>query len=199
MYDFTNVLFEGEKILYQGEAKPGKGGKGLLGIFCMIGFFLGIIILITYSTIVNHGYIDINLGSIFIYLIFFAFLGFSIYLLFDNLIFKKRRIAGNCYCLTDMRVIKYNFKKNKLYFGYLAYYDSIYSLNIKDNCGDVYFSIVANDKSGDSLKDLVDLKNLILNPNEENMPSISFESVDNPDVVVALAMDARNNIIKNNM
>lgn len=111
MYDFGSVLFENEKILYKGCSKPGKGGNNLFAILGMLGFFLVIIILLTYSIIVNHGSIDINLGSILFYLIFLFFLGLSIYLLIDNLIFKKKRLASNYYCLTDMRVIKYNAKK----------------------------------------------------------------------------------------
>lgn len=72
-------------------------------------------------------------------------------------------------------------------------------MNVKDNYGDVYFSVVVNDNAINTFMDLTDLKNLLLHPNVENMPALAFESIEDPDAVVALAVEAKNSIIKSNI
>ncbi len=46
--------------------------------------------------------------------------------------------------------------------------------------------------------DLKTLKDLMTNPNPENMLQITFESIENPDYVLELIKDTRDNIVYNN-
>ncbi len=199
MYNFSQHLMADEKILYQGRSVPGKGGKAVGGLVFLIFFALAIQGLMIWSVITKtgDGANGINLSFIVIFLAVTLFLGLGVYGLFYNLVLKKKVVADDFYCLTNMRAMKYEMKKNKLVFGYLAYYDEMRCDNVKDNFGDFYMGIVFNDEyTDDSLQTIAQLKNIIMNPNPENMPFINFESIENPYQVMKLAKEAKQNILQ---
>lgn len=91
--------------------------------------------------------------------------------------------------------MKYEAKKNKLVFGYLEYYDDIHCSNVTGNYGDLYMGIVMEEENNDSaIETLVNIKDILINPNPENMPVIIFESIKNPSKIMKLAKEARINI-----
>lgn len=180
MYNFSNHLLEGEKILYQGQPVPGKGSKSVGGS----------LLLICMGLIVGIG----SLVSIVFFLVAALFLGLGVYVLVYNLILKQKRIADDFYCLTNMRVMKYESKKNKLVFGYLAYYDEIRCNNVKDNFGDLYMGMVINESS--FLKTIEYTKKSLTDPDPENMPSITFESIESPYKVEKLVCTAKEELLR---
>lgn len=199
MYDFSKHLFPDEKILYQGKPTLGKTAKDIKGILLFIGFALLIQIVMILSVITGtgDGKNGITLGFILIFLVVTLFLGLGIYGLFYNVILKKKRIADNAYCLTNIRAMKYESKKGKFVFGYLAHYDDYYCSNVKNNFGDVYMGIIFKEQNGDSAtKTLLKLKDLMMKPDPENMPFINFESIEDPYNVIHLIEDAKQNIKK---
>lgn len=180
MYNFSNHLLEGEKILYQGQPVPGKGSKSVGGS----------LLLICMGLIVGIG----SLVSIVFFLVAALFLGLGVYVLVYNLILKQKRIADDFYCLTNMRVMKYESKKNKLVFGYLAYYDEIRCNNVKDNFGDLYMGMVINESS--FLKTIEYTKKSLTDPDPENMPCITFESIESPYKVEKFVCTAKEELLR---
>ena len=199
MYNFSSHLFADEKILYQGQPVPGKGDKGVGGLIFLICFVLSIQIFMILSVIneIGDGANGIDSEFIFIFLIATFFLVIGIYGLFYNLVLKKKEVADDFYCLTNMRAMKYEAKKNKLVFGYLAYYDDIHCGNVKDNFGDVYMGIVIDERStNDVSQALLTVKDVLMNPNPENMPFLNFKSIEDPYKVKNLAKEERQNFLQ---
>lgn len=194
MYDFSSHLLENEEILYQGKPTPGKGNKYVVLLMILICFTLGIQIAIIFAFLESiknspESFNPVLIVVIPMFIILAVFSVFGIYGLIDNVYIKKKRIANDFYCLTNMRAMKYNKKKDELVFGYLKNYDNIYSSNIKNNYGDVHMSITINDYDDDN--DLKTIMNIIKNPNPENMPKLSFESIKSPNKVMKLAKEAK--------
>ena len=196
MYNFSSHLLANEKILYQGQPVPGKGSKSLGGILFLICFALFIQVALIWSVVTKtgDGANGVNLTFIIIFLTATEFLGFGIYGLLYNLVLKKKQVADDFYCLTNIRAMKYEAKKNKLVFGYLAYYDDIHCNNVKDNFGDVYMGVVADEKSQNDISSLSVIKDLMMNPNPENMPLINFESIEDPYKVMNLVKEAKRDL-----
>lgn len=195
MYNFKEHLQEDEKILYEGRPVPGAGSKSIGGLIFVICFALGIQALMIWSVVTKtgDGAEGVNLGFIIMFLVATLFLGIGVYGLVYNLFLKKRQVADDFYCLTNIRAMKYEAKKDKLVFGYLEYYDDIYCSNVKNKYGDLYMGIVMDDSNSTSAHTLV---NLMTNPNPENMPFISFESIENPHKVMKLAKSARADMLQ---
>lgn len=199
-FDFNSCLFKDEKILYQGRPTPGKGSKHVGGLLFLICFSLACLGLLIWSLVTKTG--DGAYGISLTYTIFFivlsAFLLLGIYGLVYILFFKKRMVSDDFYCLTNMRAIKYESRKKKLVFGYLAYYSDIHCSNIKNNHGDLFMSVnLANGNFTDGKEPtLLELKDIMLHPNPENMPSICFESIENPEGVYQVAIKARDDVMR---
>lgn len=194
MYNFEKLLFPDEKILYQGRPIPGKGHKNIrVTIFMLI--FLALIQIIMFYTFKTEG---ISLDAIVIFLVLFIFEGLLLYSFIYNVFIKKHAVSDDEYCLTNQRAFKYESKTGNLIFGYLANYRSIRTLNVKDNFGDVRMEMIYKNVNNTNLakNDLVELKNLMLHPNEENMPYMLFESIENPERIVSLIIEARKELQK---
>lgn len=204
-FDFNSCLLKDEKILYQGRPTPDKGSKQAGGTLFLICFSLVLLGLLIWSLVTKTG--DGSGGISITYIVFFVlslfFLAIGIYSLVYNLFLKKRMLSDDFYCLTNMRALKYESRKKKLVFGYLAYYSNIICENMKNNYGDLSMSIdidKVNNKSFDDNNpiDLLHLKDLMLDPNPENMPFIVFQSIKNPKAVCEIAIKARDDVIKEN-
>lgn len=193
MYNFEKLLYPGEKILYKGKPVPGKGHKGIGALtISIIAFAFFIFLLI--AQLKEHWY---DLNSIIILLVLLFFEGIFIYGLIYNLFIKKRIVADDEYCITNQRAFKYESKTGNLVFGYLKNYRSVRAMNVKDNYGDVRMEILYKDGKTLEKEDLKVLKNLMLHPNEEDMPYILFESIENPEAIVKLIFEARSELRKN--
>lgn len=197
-FDFNSCLLQDEKILYQGRPTPGKGDKqvgGSLVVICFSLLWLGLLI---WSLVTKTG--DGANGISLTYIIFIALglllFGLGIYSLVYNLYLKKKNVSDDFYCLTNMRAIKYESSKNKLVFGYLASYNNIVCENVKDNYGDLSMSIDISNEIDENDPDLLKLKDMMLNPNPENMPFVVFQSIENPEKVCQIAKNARDEVIR---
>lgn len=201
MYNFSSHLLEDEKILYQGQSVPGKGGKDIGGLIFVICFSLMIQIFVVFAVVNGMTEVEnetifaleVLFGPMIFFLVAGLFLFIGIHGLFDNLVLKKKRIAGNFYCLTNMRVMKYEKIKDKLVFGYLKNYEEIYCSSTKDNFGDVCFEIFIEEETDDRASEL---ETALLNATPENMPFIYFESIQDPERVMNLAIEAKEKILK---
>ncbi len=200
MYDFQCHLQPNEKILYQGKPSPGKGSKKVGFFLALIVFSLGIQAMLIWCLAdqTESGIGEMEIAFIVVFLIVTVFLGLGIYGMIYNLFLKKRQIADDFYCLTNLRAMKYDSKKKKLVYGYLAYYTDIYCSHVKDHYGDLYMGITMEKNNEDSTQTLMTLVDHIKNPNPQNMPFINFESIKDPDVVMNLAKTARESIFQNN-
>ena len=76
--------------------------------------------------------------------------------------------------ITDLRVMKYNKKKNKLVFGYIENYDLVFIDNEKGKYGDLCMQ-------KDMFKDDLIMETMHQNP--EDMTCIIFNSIENPEHV----------------
>lgn len=198
MYDFEKILYENEKILYEGISFPEKGDKNLKGILLLSGFSVLVQFLLIWSSTNKDGTGDINISFIIIYLCSLSFLVLAIYLFINNLFLRKINLRGNCFCITNKRVIKYEKKKDKITYGYLVNYNIIECYQIKNGYGDLHFQVnLENKVSTGDIKLLKELKNIALYPNPENMPHLEFEGIENPENVRNLAINARNEVLKN--
>lgn len=196
MYNFLQHLLANETILYQGRPTTGKGGKSLGGYFFLIGFTLVVALIMILSVITGTG--DDENGITITFLIIFTtnifFLAIGVHGLIYELFLKKKQVANDFYCLTNLRAMKYEEKKNKLVFGYLANFDSISCDNIKDNFGDLCMTIGTNEEAENNPNfTLEQINEMFTNPNPENMPSIEFSSIESPEKVMNLAIMARQN------
>ena len=112
MYEFEKDLMLGETILYEGKPVPGKAKKNVGGLLVFV--ILCILIILVWAVVNKFGddaYI-MNAKPFFLGLIFMCGLGIcqNIY----NVFFKNNKIKDEYYCITNLRVMKYNKKKNKL-------------------------------------------------------------------------------------
>ena len=69
--------------------------------------------------------------------------------------------------------------------------------NTKNNFGDISFEAIARDNVSQNQQKYF-IKWLPLTPNPENMPEIIFKSVENPNLVIEIAKEARKKILKSN-
>lgn len=182
MYNFNNVLFPGEQILYEGKPEIGKEKKGIPGLLLII-LFLGVTMFILLK------YFSLNLSCIVISIVCALFLLFSIYALVDKLVLHKMRLTDVYYCVTNQRALTYSGKKDELKFGYLKNYKNIECYNIKNEYGSIRMSIytdedAANINSGDekvaTAQAFQAISNSVINPQSDDMPFMVFESIKDP-------------------
>lgn len=194
MYDFTPHLKENETILWQGQANPKKGGRPLGRLIFALIFIICCIAALILSLIfgIGEGANGLSLKYIVIILGFFFFFSIIVYSLVYFVFLKHKLVADDFYCLTNLRAMKYESKKDKLCFGYLKILEDIHTENIKNGFGDLYFSANLNKGGEPSDEDLKTLKDAFLHPDPENMLTMSFESIENPTAVKKLALEARN-------
>lgn len=197
MFDFSKYLKEDEEILYQGKPTPvsGKGNSNNQGLIFLILYCLAIQIILILSIVykIGDGANGINFSFIVIFLVILLFELLGIYGLLDNLFLKKKRLVGIYYCVTNKRVLEYEQKKDKLVYGYLINYEEIKCANMKNGYGDLCMSAKL-DKEGDL--SMMEVKDIILHPNYENMPSIIFESIKSPKEVSKIVINARKNLLE---
>lgn len=194
MYQFEQHLEPDETILYQGEAVSGKGSKA--SVICLVFIFIvmiGIQALLIGMKKADYGKNGLDERDIIFWLATLFFQGICICGTVYTLWIKKKSVKGNYYCLTNKRAFCYKAKKNKLVFGYLEKYEKMQVENEKGNYGDIYMSMIDGDEIRDGLPpDVGTVKDLLLHPNPEYMPSLSFLSIENPREVLAIAREARN-------
>ena len=181
MFDFNTVLTDNETIIYQGKPIPGKGKfnikKTLSALLFLI--FIEIAILITQENIFD------NLLFIIIILIFILAL---LQAMKYNTIIRNKIAKENLYCMTNFRVLQYNTKENKLYYGYLARFSIIEIFNENNGYGDVSFSVNLKTETGDKFS-LKKIKKL--SKDRTNMLEITFLCIKDPKEIVKLAEAAR--------
>lgn len=193
MHDFSKVLKENEKIIYECRPNPGKGGKSILGIIFIITFMTVIQVVCAISSKAGNSQLS---GSdlLIIYLVTFLFDGASIYAFIYNVFLKKEKVSDDFYCITDKRILKYEQKDNKLVSGYIMNYQEIRVNNYKNGYGDLYMGIVLDENN----VNLAEIKNLAVNPNPENMPAITFESIQNPYKIAKVVESIRERLNNTN-
>ena len=196
MFDFNQILMANEKILYEGKPTPGKGHKGIagiLGLFAFVFIWCGILI---WSVVTQTGDGENGIDGTFI-IMFLAGLLFGavgVYAFIYNVILKKKRVADDIFCLTNMRALKYETTTQKLTSGYLIKYNQIEVQNFKDGFGDVYMGIVAPDNLTDE-QQMIFLKENIFNKNENDMPNMIFECVENPYSIAKIAQQCHEELL----
>lgn len=195
MYNFEKHLQENEVILYQSRAVPGKGGKAVGGSLFLIIFSLFINGCLVYSFLSNNNFENGIFGFIIVFLIVSVFFILGVYNLIYNFFLKKKQVSDDFYCLTNIRVFKYESKIDKLVFGYIANYEQIYCSNVKDNFGNLHMEIIM-ENNDNTLQNINTLKELLTNPDPENMPFIIFESIENPNYVMNLIVEAKEKLKK---
>ena len=184
MYDFKQHLRDGEEILYEGRPHAGKGSKNIGGELFIIGFCVLILAILILSIVykIGDGANGVNGTAI----VFFAVIGFFVAICLWGAIYKlfikKRAVADDYFCITNKRVMKYQSKKDELVYGDINKYKLISCDNEKDGYGDITMSIDAHEQGIDEgdMASMIDLKNMLLHPDKEDMPQITFECVEKP-------------------
>lgn len=199
MYDLKNHLDKDEKILYEDRPTPGKGDKSIGGCIFIVLFMALMQGLLIWSVVTGtgDGANGINLSFIIIFAVTLLFDAIAIYNIMYLSFFKKKSVSDDYYCLTNKRAFKYESKKDKLVYGYLVNYEDMRCLNIKDGYGDVYMGIIMKESNSPET-DLAMVKDIMFNPNPQNMPMINFESVSKPNEVLKIAKLARDELLKSN-
>jgi len=199
MFDFSKYLEEDEKILYEGRPVPGKGDKSIGGCIFIIVFVAIIQALLIWSLVykVGDGAEGITLSYIIIFAVTLLFDALAVYNIAYLKFFKKRAVKDDYFCITNKRALKYESKKNMLVYGYLVNYVHITCENEKDGYGDLCMHIDIGE-SGDAAEDLAYVKDIMTNPNPENMPTMIFECIEKPRNVRKIVVEARDKILESN-
>ena len=198
-YDFSKHLLNDEKILWEGKPVPGKGSIPIAGLVFVICFMLLCIGLMIWSIVnkIGDGANGINIDFIAIIIVLLVFFGISMYGLIYYLFIKKHSVADDFYCITNKRALKYESKKDSLVYGYLENYVDIHCDNKKDGYGDLYMGIELDQNNySDVSQALKDISGLLMHPNPENMPNIVFESIEDPDEVHDIVIEAYKELSK---
>ena len=187
MYEFEKDLMPGETILYKGKPVPGKAKKNVGGLLVFV--ILCILIILVWAVVNKFGddaYI-MNAKTFFLGLIFMCGLGIcqNIY----NVFFKNNKIKDEYYCITNLRVMKYNKKKNKLVFGHIENYDLVFIDNKKGKYGDL---CMQKDMSKQELT-----METIMQQDPEDVRYILFSSIENPERVKKIFKEASKKLGKN--
>ena len=200
MYDFNKHLEQDEEILWTGQGRGGGNSKSIIGeliALAMMGFFFMFLLADSIVTVeLAEPFDDIGIPGVFWNfgtLIPLVLLGLLMLLMVWSIVYKlflkKKVVVNNFYCITNKRLLKYDAKKEELVCGYIVNYGLISCFNEADGHGDIQVQINARQQMGsdvDNLSDAIDLKNMIMHPNKENMPTMLFESVENPRELVKL-------------
>lgn len=197
MFNFEQYLLDNEKILYQGKSVPGKGSKNI-GIALFIILFMlvcQVLLILAITKEIKKGRFEMLFPFILFFGVTLLFDAAGIYLLVYNLFIKKKAVAGNYYCLTNLRALKYEAKKDKLVFGYLIDYKDIRVDSEKDEYGNVYMAKNLRKLEIDN-QNLSTVKEVSSNSDQKGMLSITFESVENPYWIVNLAKEARQSLLE---
>src|SRR5574344_1408913 len=179
-YNFRPYLMQGEKKLY--EARPVIQKK--FSKYNLVGYIVSLIVLsyILFMLLVMNDYISIGVPIVIIFIIII------ICSLFYTLFFKNKKISDDFYCLTNIIDLKYEYRKKKLICGYLKNYATIKIHSVVGECGDLTFEIKISEsvRQGSS-----NIFSLMSNPNPNNMPVITFESIKDPISVKNIVIQAK--------
>lgn len=193
MYDFSSKLLGEEKILWQGQAVPGKGDRSIGGLIVYLVVCLSMCALIFLAST------DEDKGN-FLWWIFvlhmglFVFIG--IYCICDQLWLKDKHIKGRSYCLTNMRAMSYDSKKDALLIGYLENFDIIMTDNVAGGYGDLIFSWDFDKRTFYSRKAGLEFAKAVLNRDFNNIHIISFSSIQHPGKVKKMAIEAKKELMQ---
>jgi len=188
MYNFNQILLENEEILYQGKSVPGKGKNNIIVIEAFIIIFFSVLpITIFFKELVASSW------SILIFISILLGLFCAIHCIIYTLFLKDKVTSSYQYCLTNLRILRYNNKKKILTHGFINEYIDIFISSTKDNYGDVIFSKythidVENDITNDTDRDAYIIESDKINT------YILFESVENPHYIKKLALEIREKI-----
>lgn len=191
MHNFSQYLMEGEEIVYVDKPVPGTGDKSIGGDLFIIGFMILMQALLIISVVfeIGDGADGININWIIIFTGTLFFDSIAFYDMFYKLFWKKRAVADDEYCLTNMRVFKYESKKDEITIGFLSNFKRIVSQNCRGGYGDVVFQ--KQFKAGEEPQDLKELYNFLKYQDKRNIDYMSFESIKSPRKVVKLAKQYR--------
>ena len=180
MYEFEKDLILGETILYEGKPVPDKVKKNVVGLLFATIICIFFVIFLIMLKIEKVGYAANNdIVSIFketMLLLVSTTIGvLCIRQIIYNVFLKNNKIKDEYYCITNLRVMKYNKKKNELVFGYIENYDLVGIENENDIYGDLFMQ---KDMSKHDLT-----IGSIMQQNPEDMTCIIFSSIENPEHV----------------
>lgn len=140
-----------------------------------------------------------NLKSMIVIVFLFILWIASIWAFVYHCFFRQKAITGDFYCLTNQRAFKYDSKKDRLVFGYLINYVNMECFFSEGDYGNLRMSggMDFNQNEMD-FQEVLKLKELMLHPDPQNMPGIEFQSIKNPEEVLEIAKNARNELLKEN-
>jgi hypothetical protein len=186
--DISYMLMDGEQILYQGEPTINKGGKKISGeIGVTIAMFLVLALMFLLAG-------DKTLEFYVIIVLILIFPALCIYSIAYKLFLKNKMIVGKKYFLTNQRAIVYSSQKDEYTIGYIANYEEIKTLNVKNNYGDLYMGIILPEDVDNSVA--IDA---IRNKNKLNSTSIMFESIENVNKVYKMALEIKHSLVNNKL
>jgi len=199
MFDFNQILMENEQILYEGKPVPGKGHKAIGAILFLLAFVALWCGLLIWSVVTKtgDGANGIDGAFVIMMLVGLAFGGIGIYALIYNLFIKKKVVADDLFCITNIRALKYELKKQKLTYGFLIKYELIEVQNEKDGFGDVFMGNAAPSNLTEK-QELEFVKENLFNKKTDDMPNMIFECVENPNSVMQIATNAHKQLKNNN-
>ncbi len=122
---------------------------------------------------VGDGANIMNAIPFFLVLIFMC--GIGIYQIIYNIFLKNNKIKDEYYCITNLRVMKYDQKKNELVSGHIENYDLVFIDNKKGKYGDL---CMQKDMSKQELT-----METIMQQDPEDVRYIFFSSIENPEHV----------------
>ena len=189
MYEFEKDLMPGETILYKGKPVPGKSEKNVGGLLVFVILCILFLVLLVWSVVnnVGDGANIMNVIPFFLVLIFMC--GIGIYQIIYNVFLKNNKIKDEYYCITNLRVMKYDQKKNELVSGHIENYDLVFIDNKKGKYGDL---CMQKDMSKQELT-----METIMQQDPEDMTCIIFSSIENPERVKKIFKEASKKLGKN--
>lgn len=201
MYNFESILENDEKILWQGKPESGVFFKNWSG--AIFGIVLSLIFMVVFYLACKYLPSKKDPGFIFSFF-WYSFFSFIIFIVLKNIIyiyfFKSKRVAYHSYCITNLRVIKYDAKKDELTYGYLKNYDYISCDMGQTTKGDLIFHDTSRNKLYDKNNAIEFITGLIkyFKFDKHNAGGMCFENLGNLREVSKIAKEARKKFMKTN-
>lgn len=193
MYDFSSKLLGEEKILWQGQAVPGKGDRSIGGLIVYLVVCLGMWALFLLPA--DYEWKG-ELGWWIMFFIMGLFVFIGIYCICNQLWLKDKHIKGRSYCLTNMRAMSYDSKKDALLIGYLENFDIIMTDNVAGGYGDLVFSRDFDKGTLDSREAGLNFAKAVVQRDFNNIHTISFSSIQHPGKVKKMAKEAKKELMQ---
>lgn len=195
-FDFNSILGYDEEILYQAKSLSIKGNRSFAGniivaVFCIIVFLL-MFFSIKYK--IGDGADGLSLTAIVIFLVDFLFFGIVTWDMLYRLFIKNLMAKDDFCCITNQRILKYEYRTGKLTSVNIADVDTFTTDNCYHGYGDAFFY----KKVDHGELDVKETVKFGINIAKNSSNNITFLNVKNPKKAVGIVKQKHESLTAKN-